>query len=419
MRNIHWFLFWFFYVPLMRLLVLVFFWHPKVSSRLKFEKKNKFEWLSHSFTEISEKADICFEFSSEGEFQQVAPLIEDALEMRKKIELVFFSPSVEKTIMKLAASYPNQIRYLRYPFLRIFPFIQRRSFTHWVTATNLVLVRYDLFPEFLIWGMEKSNSLKIVWCTFKKERMRGKEISFWKKLFLKNSDSIIYAGQEDLELGLKLGFPGATFDFRAEQIKRRLDKKIDKMTQHFSIYSNLKLILEKNDNKIIFGNVWPSDLFLLRDIPKNVAIVVVPHQLSEDILNVFREKLVKMRENIFEINDSSENLELANTYLVNKKGILCELYSDFRFAYVGGGFEGSIHSVLEPLVAGCCKISCGPLHYRSTEFDMANSLKKVSEVNSPEDFYKWFVDQTQLSNEHKITSLLQGYKEMREIIISC
>jgi 3-deoxy-D-manno-octulosonic-acid transferase len=82
--------FWLIYFPLMRLFSLLLFWNRKLEERERFEKRNKFEWLAHSFKEIGEKADFCFEFSSEGEFQQVAPLIDDALKRGKKIELVSF-----------------------------------------------------------------------------------------------------------------------------------------------------------------------------------------------------------------------------------------------------------------------------------------------------------------------------------------
>jgi 3-deoxy-D-manno-octulosonic-acid transferase len=419
MKIVFWILFWFLYFPLVRLLVFFFFWHPKIYNRCKFEKRNKFEWYSHSYSEIGEKADICLEFSSEGEYQQVAPLIEDALKSGKKLELVFFSPSVEKTIMKLVHFYPNQIRYLRYPFLRIFPFIQRRSFSHWVTADKLIMVRYDLFPEFLLWSMNKNHSLKMIWMTFKKERFKGKRPSWWKRHFLKNADSIIYAGLPDYEMGRNFGFPGKVFDFRSEQIKRRIEKKDEKMQTHFSIYQKFKTLHADHERSLLFGNVWPSDLFLLSQLPKDVLVVVIPHQLSEKNLTQFKEDLKKMGRDVFELNHSTERLGESSTLLINMKGILCELYADFHFAYVGGGFEGSIHSVLEPLVAGSGRISCGPSHHRSTEFDIAHGYDMISEVNTPEQFLQWFNSHENKLSHDRMNKLMTNYLEMREIVISC
>lgn len=417
MRVVFWIIFWFLYFPLLRILNVIFYWHPGLRERNKFEKRNKFEWLAHSFKEIGVEADLCFEFSSEGEYQQVAPLIDDALKAGKKIELVFFSPSVERAMMKLAAHYPEQIRYLRYPLLRMFPFISRRCFTHWITSKTLIMVRYDLFPEFLLWSMKKGNTLKMIWVTFKKERSKASRPSFWKLLFLKEASTIIYAGEPDREQGEKLRMPGAVYDFRMEQIRRRVEKKDEKFLSHFPLYPEFKKLLDQYPKKVIVGNAWPSDLFLLRDLPQDVMLVVVPHQLSEDILNLFREGLNNLGREVLEINDRTSVLKESSTILINKKGILCELYADFPYSYVGGGFEGSIHSVLEPFVAGESKIACGPFHHRSTEYDLALSGGRISEVNTPEQFMNWLNSHDKTTAHDRMST--KNYAQMREFIISC
>lgn len=419
MRLFFGLVFWIFYFPLIRILYVLLCWHPKVRERRVFEKRNKFEWLAHSFTEIGETADLCFEFSSEGEYQQVAPLINDALNEKKKIELVFFSPSVEKAILRLAYNHPDQIRYLRYPFLRLFPGVQRSCFSSWVTAKTLVLVRYDLFPEFLLWAMKPGHSLKMVWVSFKKERSKGSRPSWWKKLFLKQAKSIVYAGVLDAETGVELGCPGLVYDFRMEQIRRRIEMKEEVLSQNFPQYLNLKSFLGTGPRRVIFGNAWPSDLFLLRELPKDLIVLVVPHRLSSDILLEFHTKLKEMGREPIEINDATSVLGTSSTILLNKKGVLCELYADFHLAYVGGGFEGSIHSILEPLVAGSLKIACGPAHHRSTEYDIAESCGVISEVKTPEQFWDWIKEEKYFSERDRIASLAKNYQKMRELVLSC
>lgn len=419
MRTLFWLGFWFIYFPLIRVLALFLFWHAKVDARERFEKRNKFEFLAHSFKEESIVADLCFEFSSEGEFQQVAPLIEDSLKAGKKIELVFFSPSVEKTIMKLAAAYPLQIRYFRYPFLRIFPFIRRRSFSHWITAKTLIMVRYDFFPEFLLWSMKEDHELKFLWVSFKKERSGNRRPSFWKKLFLKNSSGIVYATIPDFEEGKRMNLSGEVFDFRIEQIQRRMNRREEKFQEQFHQYQDLKALMANHRQAIIIGNAWPSDLFLLKDVPNDVFILVVPHILSHDVLNQFHENLKALGKEVFELSDLSKNLPEVSTILLNKKGILCELYSDFKHAYVGGGFEGSIHSVLEPLVAGSQHIACGPQHHRSTEYDLARQMERIVDINTPEQFLLWLNKNDKTIDHDKMDRLLNRYKSMREFVISC
>lgn len=414
-------LFWGLYFPLIRLATLLLFWNSKVEDRERFEKKNKFEALACSFKEKNICADLCFEFSSEGEYQQVAPLIEDALKFGKKVELVFFSPSVEKTVLKLAATHPKQIRYLRYPFVRLLPFLPRRSFSHWVTAKTLVMVRYDLFPEFLLWSLKKDHQLKMIWMTFKKERSLGHRPSYWKRWFLKCSQTIVFAAVSDLHEAKQLDLKGEAFDFRIEQIKRRLEHKQEKFLKNFAHYPQFKNHLNNfpAEKRIILGNAWPSDLFLLRDLPVDILLVVVPHQLSSEIINLFKEGMDNLGREVFEYHENSQSFESASTILINKKGILCELYQDFPLAYVGGGFEGSVHSVLEPLVAGTDQIACGPFHHRSTEFDLALECGRISEINTPEQFADWPKKPMKPADYDRIDELVKGYGAIRELIISC
>lgn len=412
MRFILWPLYWFVYVPLIRVIVLFLFWNNKMEARERFEKKNKFEYLAQSFHEIGITADLCFEFSSEGEYQQIAPLIDDALKANKRIELVFFSPSVEKTIMKLASLYPTQIRYMRYPFARVLPFVRRRSIIHWVTSKTLVMVRYDLFPELLLWALTPGNKLKMVWMTFKKEQEAGGGPSFWKKLFIKASKDVVYAREVDRNI---VG-SGVTFDFRIEQIRRRLEKRAEKFQQQFPLYLEFKKHLDSQKQTVIIGNAWPSDLFLLKNLSPETYIVIVPHDLSEANLQKFREQLSRP---FFEINDQTKALAPHKTLLINKKGILCELYADFSHAYVGGGFEASIHSVLEPLVGGSGLLACGPKHYRSTEYDLAKAMQKITELNTPEQFEEWLNAPAKIQDHDRIKALVNGYDKAREIVFSC
>lgn len=407
---------WWIYMPLIRVLSWLLFFHPKLRDRYQFEKRNKFEYLAQSFKEWGETADLCFEFSSEGEFQQVAPLVHDALAEGKKVELVFFSPSVEKAIMNLAEQYPRQIRYLRFPILRILPFVYRRSFNHWVSAKTLILVRYDLLPEIYYWSLKNGNELRMIWVTFKKERSGKKEISPWKKSFLKRAKKIIYAGETDQKQGEVLGFKGHIYDFRIEQIRRRLVQKTEKFQTAFPAYPKLSEILQEKKTLIV-GNAWPSDLFLLEKLPKDVFLMIVPHQLSLEIITAFEEGLRKLGRIPLVYTDGE--LSSTDTLILNKKGVLCELYADFQYAYVGGGFEGSIHSVLEPLISGSVSISCGPRHHRSTEFDLAHEMNRIVEVKTPDEFLDFINSQAEPAGHDKLEKLIGNYQSLREYVITC
>ncbi len=419
MRPLLWFLFWFVAVPVVRGLALLLCWHPAVRERNRFEKRNKFERLAHSFADIGAVADLCFEFSSEGEFQQIAPLVDDALAAGKKVELVFFSPSVEKGVMTLAKAHPQQIRYLRYPLVRILPFVARRSFTHWTTARTLVMVRYDLFPELLLWALAPGNGLVLLWMSFKKERSLRRAPSRWKRLFLKAARVVVYAGGPEARLGAELHAPGLVFDFRIEQIRRRVALRESKFQHEFPQYREFRALLEEHPRRVILGNAWPSDLFLLRGLPAEVLVLIVPHSLSPKVLSEFRSQLRALGREAQEIDHDARPLVQGETFLLNRKGLLCELYADFGHAYVGGGFEGSVHSILEPLVAGSGPLACGPAHHRSTEFDVAATFNQITEVTTSEEFQRWLAQDSLSVERGRIESLARDYIVMRELVISC
>ncbi|MDO9180910.1 MAG: hypothetical protein Q7U04_00815, partial [Bacteriovorax sp.] len=77
-----------------------------LKKRIDFERKNLIELQCQSFKLDFLVADYCFEVSSEGELEQVRPLIEYYLLHKKRIEILFSSPSVETkcTILALESS---------------------------------------------------------------------------------------------------------------------------------------------------------------------------------------------------------------------------------------------------------------------------------------------------------------------------
>jgi 3-deoxy-D-manno-octulosonic-acid transferase len=235
-----------------------------------------------------------------------------------------------------------------------------------------------------------------VWVTFRKSA------SWWKKKFLSRAGTIVYATEKDAKTGRDLGFPGVAFDFRIEQIRRRLSGKTEKFEEIFPEYNLLPFHANPREKRLIFGNAWPSDIHLLEEIPNDYSILIVPHKLEPAIISEFKTRMGD------------------RAVILNKKGVLCELYADFGKAYVGGGFETSIHSVLEPLISGADQISCGPIHHRSTEFDIADSLGKMTVVKNSREFKSWLLSPlVSAHRDGKISSLSSGYLAHRKAIISC
>ena len=107
------------------------------------------------------------------------------------------------------------------------------------------------------------------------------------------------------------------------------------------------------------------------------TFIVAPHKLDKEEIQRMLNEMNKYDLSYSYIDEKTSEFEIIEALRLNKRqnhffilgfrGILCELYSFFTYAYVGGGFGESIHSVLEPYLAGNY-VFCGPKVDRSTEF---------------------------------------------------
>ena len=334
---------------------------PWGRNRAKFERKNLTDPHSRPF-----KADIAFEVSSEGELEQVYPLLEYFLKDGTAVELIYSSESVEMKCQKLAQKYPQHLRIFRLPLLThfFFNFLGGQSLKLWMSAPILILCRYDFYPQLL----SLDGKLGLVSASLKGKKGANSRLY---NLF----DFIICASPQD-EKRFKEFYGGnlSVQDFRVSRIGDRL-KKAD-------IASYLELFKETPFNRrLILGSCWPIEMEvfshprLQKDIQeRNIQVAIAPHSLKDESIKEIIEAFNRNTSNkipLYELNENVDALALKDmpgVIMITSKGILCELYSIFGQSYVGGGFGRSIHSVLEPYLAGS-RVYCGPKTFRSTEYD--------------------------------------------------
>lgn len=372
--------------------------------RIEFERKNLTEATSRSFKWDLKIADYCFEVSSEGELEQVRPLIEFFLSKNNKIEIIFASPSVESKCLKLARDNPENIRVLRLPIASFFPlsFFYFQSPWQWITAPKILFCRYDFYPELL--------SLKWFGKKFILLSAASKKPTWFKNEAFKFFDIIVAANLSE-EAYFKKAYGHIekqvfTFDFRMPRIFSRINQAETTLKNVPHIQNYLDLLKQKPlCERIIIGSAWPSDLAIFND-PKWIEdlssgkthLLIVPHDLKAESINNLYQDLKRKLPGI-SVRELSSNTPVTafdttsspEIVLLNTSGILCEIYTYFSFAYVGGGYERSIHSVLEPFLAGA-EVLCGPKVMRSTEFDFIKDLvpDEIHLLKNPESFYNEF-----------------------------
>ena len=80
-------------------------------------------------------------------------------------------------------------------------------------------------------------------------------------------------------------------------------------------------------------------------------IILVPHEVKIQTINSLIKKLKNKMITAIKLSDNYH--DNANVIIVDRVGILADLYKYARLAYVGSGFTTGVHSVIEPAVYGC------------------------------------------------------------------
>ncbi len=345
-------------------------------ARYMFERQNSRQPSTRSFRRSHQEAFIMIHVSSEGELEQVKPLLELLLTQQKRVELIFTSPSVEKKVERLYFANSELLRLLRLPLLSPFPYL-----FSWTTAPRVLLVRYDFYPELLLLGQKKK--LMLLEATLKNKHSSGLSLHFRKMLY-QLFERIVCSTQKDFERFSQIGIETSRMrlaSLRLEQIYLRTSEA-QQTLRRFPLFDNWPQFARAHENHelVILGNYWEEELPLLRSLCERLptaTVVIVPHLIKADSHWKDHFQGLSLPCQIYSSLEEKSEFSKNQLIVFNVKGILVELYTFFPTAYVGGGFGRSVHSLLEPFVAGASLV-CGPKIHRSTEYDQVYELSSTS-----------------------------------------
>jgi 3-deoxy-D-manno-octulosonic-acid transferase len=431
---------------LLRLLAFPFLNGPlllissKALARVRFERgedlQKSFSHAFKSFHKDGEKADFAFEVSSEGELEQVKPLIEFVLNKGLKVELIYCSDSVDHKCLQLFEKYSQQVRLLRLPILSYSSFSDNCPYK-WLSAPKLFLCRYDFFPELIFYGQRNDIEFILLWGTLKNFPTKW-PMDIYQKYVYHQFDKIVTATNVDQKRFQDiLKIPNTltnVYDFRPWQIIKRLEVGEKTLKEKLSKHSDIlhsQLINFFNQfpiqKKIIFGSFWDNEVQVFNNndyselLEQGYLVVIVCHKLAPTYLKDVAQKIQDLSSQpVYSINTDSSfedvTLQLQayrsrpGVIMLNLKGILCELYSHFGHAFVGGGHGVSVHSLLEPFLAGT-NVYCGPRVHRSTEYDLIveSCSERLHVIESLSQFFPLISGQRNLEYEVQ-NKKLQGLK---------
>ena len=306
---------------------------------------------------------------SVGEGLQAKAVIEAIRAFRPDIQVVytFFSPSAEELARNMDADVVAYLPWdLKGPLSRVLDALRPDA---------LVFTKTEIWPTLVAEAAKRGVPVAIVAATVPEGAGRSRPIArrllrpAWGALTLACANSEVdanklrYLGVDPLAVQVT-GDPGidsaaTRFDGRNRQAPWLMPFRLhDRPT-------------------VVAGSTWRADEDVLlpalegtRQKVGNLRAVIAPHEPSRDVVTHLLDRLRAagwraVTLEVFETSgrgDESEDALGPDVIVVERVGVLAELYETASVAFVGGGFhDRGLHSVLEPAAAGS-PVVFGPRH---------------------------------------------------------
>ena len=331
---------------------------------------------------ITNEKKIWIHVSSVGEFEQAKSIIYYFKNKSKlKIFITFFSPSAEKVIKKfklvdyscyLPEDSKNKISYL---YKKINPKI-------------LLLIKYEFWYHLINEGNKINIPVVSISSIFRKNQIYFNAFSFFSKplkkinyYYVQNEESKSLLKSIDIINVIVVG-----------------DTRFDRVYDIYKESKNYPKIenFVKKSKTLIIGSSWKSDINILKNGILNsnkLKFIIAPHNVNENEI-VFIENLF--------LNNTIRysNLELDNSYdknilIIDNIGMLSSIYRYGNIAYIGGGFEGTLHNSLEAAIWDL------PILYGNHK-----NNQKFNEIRNMEKLELTFPINSTIEYEKKINELL-------------
>jgi 3-deoxy-D-manno-octulosonic-acid transferase len=306
-----------------------------------------------------------FHCASLGEFEQARPVIESLKQKDETISIVitFFSPSGYELRNDYALADAVFYLPLDTPANAI-------KIINKIKPTKVVFVKYEIWYFLLKALFTQDIPVYLISANFRSNQKIFGIFGQWlfqlltqyKHIFLQNKTAFDLLQSKGLK---NISISGDT----------RFDRVIDNAKQ---VKANTVLeTFKANQPLLILGSSWPKEeAILLEYLEVNPTpafkIIIAPHDISvshiDEILKIFKTYQPQLYTN-YDANKTGSLL------ILDTIGHLASAYYYANMAFIGGGFTGQLHNILEPLSFGV-PVMAGPIHTKFPEADLA-TLKGV------------------------------------------
>ena len=294
-----------------------------------------------------------FHCASLGEFDQGLPMMNLIKEHNPSIYILvtFFSPSGFENHHKRK----NSADFVCY--LPLDTKSNARQFIQHFKPQKVFFIKYEFWTNYIFEAKKSNAKIYSVSALFRSDHRFFKWYGNQFRETLRKIDFFFVQNQSSLELLQSIGINQSmlTGDTRFDRvIENKANVQRDSIIEAFI----------QNQKAFVIGSSWPEDEDLLRNLVSScvLPVIIAPHDISEN-------HLIQIEKNFENETIRYSNWTLNSTkkiLLIDSIGKLANAYSYGQIAFIGGGFSGNLHNILEPAVFGL-PVIFGPKHKKFPE----------------------------------------------------
>jgi 3-deoxy-D-manno-octulosonic-acid transferase len=294
-----------------------------------------------------------------GEGLQALPVIKLLRAQHPEMQLAytFFSPSAEAFAATVGADFHDYL-----------PFDTASDADRALRALRpaaLVFSKLDVWPLLVESASRKGVKLGMLSATMPASSLRHSTIA---RLVLGDAyTSFAAVGAVSDADAMRLIAAGVPADRVTVTGDTRYDQAWQKAEESSGDRESLLAPLRGSRFTMVAGSTWPSDeerllpaWLAVKAAHRDVRLVIAPHELSQKHLEAIESWSGANNLSTARVGDRAAST--ADIVVVDRYGILGDLYALADIAYVGGGFRSAgLHSLLEPAAYGS-PVIIGPRH---------------------------------------------------------
>ena len=306
-------------------------------------------------TQIGRKPLLLFHCASAGELEALKPLINAFDREKAALALSYFSPSAQSALKGCAA----------FDFADFSPVDSAECVQGYLNALQpsvIAITKHDVWPNMIWQASARGIPLYMINGNFHSRSLkhwpviRGFETAVYSEF-----QEIMTVSEDDATnarriVGTRVPVVSVG-DSRFDRVLERIAQK-NPLPEGLGVHArNRRIIIAGSTHEEDEELLLPVAARLMKAIPE-LLIIAVPH----DPLPAAKVRISRLCRryglSLYDLDGDSKS-NCPHVLLVNRTGILADLYRNGEIAFVGGAFGKGVHSVLEPMASGV-PVVCGP-----------------------------------------------------------